>query len=73
MSRFVNLEFGDQFEDRSENEPVLEDEPYYFAKAKRAFEEGQLTTLCARCESPRVQPAESSGVERPGADVDRIR
>jgi len=42
MSRFVNLEFGDQFEDRSENEPVLEDEPYYFAKAKRAFEEGQF-------------------------------
>ncbi len=42
MSRFVNLEFGDQFEDRSENEQALKDEPYYFAEAARAFEEGQF-------------------------------
>jgi tetratricopeptide (TPR) repeat protein len=42
MSRFVNLEFGEQFDDRSQNEDQLKDEPFYFAEAIHAFEEGQF-------------------------------
>src|SRR5712675_1510079 len=42
MSRFVNLEFGEQFDDRSQNEDQLKDESFYFAEAIRAFEDGQF-------------------------------
>lgn len=42
MSRFGNLEFESEFEDRSNHESELKDESYYLAEAKRAFEEGQF-------------------------------
>ena len=42
MSRFVNLEFGDQFEDRSQNESGLGDETHFLNEATRAFEDGQF-------------------------------
>jgi tetratricopeptide (TPR) repeat protein len=42
MSRFVNLEFGSESDDRSQNESELKDERHYFADAMRAFEEGQF-------------------------------
>jgi tetratricopeptide (TPR) repeat protein len=42
MSRFGNLEFGSESEDRSQNQSELKDEPYYFATAMRAFEDGQF-------------------------------
>lgn len=43
MSRFVNLEFGDEYEDQQqqENAPV-KDETYYFARARAAFENGDF-------------------------------
>lgn len=42
MSRFVNLEFGDQFEENSQESLEQKDEPYYFAQGTRCFEEGQF-------------------------------
>lgn len=45
MSRFVNLEFGDESEDRSQpsNEKALvKDEAYYFTEARTAFENGNF-------------------------------
>ncbi len=42
MSRFVNLEFGNESEDRSQNENELQDESHYFAAAMLAFEDGQF-------------------------------
>jgi tetratricopeptide (TPR) repeat protein len=39
MSRFVNLEFGDESEDQSNSPKALvKDEAYYFAEARSAFE-----------------------------------
>lgn len=38
MSRFGNLEFGNEFEDCSDHESELKDEKFYFAEAMRAFE-----------------------------------
>ncbi len=44
MSRFVNLEFSDESEDRSSGlQPALvKDETYYFAEARAAFENGNF-------------------------------
>jgi len=42
MSRFVNLEFGDQFEEQSHESSELRDESFYFSDAMRAFENGQF-------------------------------
>ncbi|MBI3848892.1 MAG: tetratricopeptide repeat protein [Verrucomicrobia bacterium] len=42
MSRFVNLEFDDQFEDRSDASEVVKDEAYYFSQGQAAFENGQF-------------------------------
>jgi len=42
MSRFINLEFGNQSEDHSSHESELKDEQHYLAAARRAFEEGQF-------------------------------
>jgi len=42
MSRFVNLEFGDESERRSHAPSDLKDEQFYFAEAMRAFEEGSF-------------------------------
>jgi tetratricopeptide (TPR) repeat protein len=42
MSRFVNLEFGSESEDRSHSESELKDERFYFAEATRAFEEANF-------------------------------
>jgi len=42
MSRFVNLEFGSDSEDRSQNESELKDESHYFAEAMRAFQDGRF-------------------------------
>jgi len=42
MSRFVNLEFGDQFDEQSDQSTELKDEGYYFSEAMRAFEEGRF-------------------------------
>ena len=42
MSRFVNLEFGDESEDRSQpgEKALVKDEAYYFGEARAAFEAG---------------------------------
>ena len=42
MSRFVNLEFDDHFEDRSDAKEVVKDEAYYFSQGQAAFENGQF-------------------------------
>lgn len=42
MSRFVNLEFGGESEDRSQNERGQNDESHYVAVAMRAFEAGRF-------------------------------
>ncbi len=42
MSRFVNLEFGDESEDQSQLKPGLKDEGYYSAEARAAFENGKF-------------------------------
>jgi Flp pilus assembly protein TadD len=44
MSRFVNLEFGDESEDQSaaREKPLVKDEAYYLAEARTAFESGDF-------------------------------
>jgi len=44
MSRFVNLEFEDEFEDQSQSreKALVKDEAYYFAEARTAFETGNF-------------------------------
>ena len=44
MSRFVNLEFGDESEDRSQpkEKALVKDEAYYFNEARTAFEAGNF-------------------------------
>jgi len=42
MSRFQNLEFGKQFGQPSEQQPVVKDETYYLAEAQTAFESGRF-------------------------------
>ncbi len=44
MSRFVNLEFGDEYEDVSQRLPgaPLKDEAYYIGRAQAAFENGDF-------------------------------
>ena len=42
MSRFVNLEFGNESEDRSQDKAVTKDEAYYLADAHTAFESGKF-------------------------------
>jgi len=42
MSRFNNLEFGDQQEGQSARQPQIKDEPYYLAQARAAFAQGQF-------------------------------
>ena len=42
MSRFVNLEFGDESEDQSQLKPGARDEGYYAAEARAAFENGKF-------------------------------
>jgi tetratricopeptide (TPR) repeat protein len=48
MSRFNNLEFGDQFEDPSQLRPPLKDEGYYAAEAGRAFADGEFEAALRR-------------------------
>ncbi|MGB7748028.1 MAG: tetratricopeptide repeat protein [Verrucomicrobiia bacterium] len=44
MSRFVNLEFGDESEDQSQSKQkaMVKDEAYYFSEARTAFEGGNF-------------------------------
>ena len=44
MSRFVNLEFGDESADQSQQteKALVKDEAYYFSEARRAFETGNF-------------------------------
>ena len=44
MSRFVNLEFGDESENQSQSgeKALVKDEVYYFAEARTAFETGNF-------------------------------
>jgi tetratricopeptide (TPR) repeat protein len=42
MSRFNNLEFGDQFEEKSSNLPTSKDAEYYLTEARTAFESGRF-------------------------------
>ena len=44
MSRFVNLEFGDEHEDQShgQSNPALKGEAHYFHEAQSAFENGNF-------------------------------
>ncbi len=43
MSRFSNLEFGNESEDQwSENKPLVKDEAYYLGQARAAFENGNF-------------------------------
>jgi tetratricopeptide (TPR) repeat protein len=42
MSRFGNLEFGAKFDGESLHQKAVKDEAYYFAEARRAFEQGQF-------------------------------
>ena len=42
MSRFVNLEFGDESEDRSGHESELKDESFYLGEAHRAYQDGRF-------------------------------
>ena len=42
MSRFVNLELGDESEDRSQPELVVKDEAHYLGEARLAFERGEF-------------------------------
>jgi len=44
MSRFVNLEFGDEHEDQSSlgHQPLTKDEAHYFSEARAAFENGRF-------------------------------
>lgn len=44
MSRFVNLEFGDESEDQSNLAPKAKDEGFYTAEARAAFENGKFET-----------------------------
>jgi tetratricopeptide (TPR) repeat protein len=42
MSRFHNLEFGEQSDQPSEHQPVLKDEAFYLAEAQSAYENGRF-------------------------------
>ena len=42
MSRFNNLEFGDQYESRIASRPQVKDEPFYLAEARAAFSQGRF-------------------------------
>jgi tetratricopeptide (TPR) repeat protein len=42
MSRFQNLEFGEQSERRSEQHTIVKDESYYLSEAQAAFESGRF-------------------------------
>ena len=42
MSRFHNLEFGEQFEEPSEQQTTVKDEAYYLAEAQAAYESGRF-------------------------------
>jgi tetratricopeptide (TPR) repeat protein len=42
MSRFVNLEFGNESEDHSHDKAVVKDEAYFMADARAAFEDGRF-------------------------------
>lgn len=44
MSRFVNLEFGDEHEDQpsGQRQELVKDESYYFAEAETAFQDGKF-------------------------------
>src|SRR5262245_33582449 len=42
MSRFNNLEFGDQFGEHEQSQPVLKDGAYYLADAQAAFSRGRF-------------------------------
>jgi tetratricopeptide (TPR) repeat protein len=68
MSRFGNLEFGSEFEERSGHESELKDESHYLADAKRAHEEGQfekgLRTFAKVLEFNPQNPAAWSGQVR---------
>jgi hypothetical protein len=48
MSRFVNLEFGDESEDQSQpkEKALVKDEAYYFSEARAAFETGNFEQGC---------------------------
>ena len=44
MSRFINLEFGDEYEDLSQEQKPgqVKDEAYYISRAQAAFENGDF-------------------------------
>ena len=42
MSRFNNLEFGDQFEEKSSDHSALKDGPYYLEEARTSFQNGRF-------------------------------
>jgi tetratricopeptide (TPR) repeat protein len=42
MSRFNNLEFGNQFEEESSRGPITKDEQYYLNEARSGFESGRF-------------------------------
>jgi hypothetical protein len=50
MSRFVNLEFGDEHEDHSHDHQkgLLKGEAHYFAEATAAFENGEFEPALRR-------------------------
>ena len=73
MSRFVNLEFGDESEDQSQagEKALVKDEAYYFAEARTAFETGNFEQAFAvLLQGSGIQSAECRRLDRAGADVD---
>jgi tetratricopeptide (TPR) repeat protein len=44
MSRFINLEFGGESEEHSQQKAAVKDESYYFGEARAAFESGKFET-----------------------------
>ena len=73
MSRFVNLEFGNESEDQSlEGKPLVKDEAYYLAEARAAFENGNFESgLRLYSQGAGVQSAKRRRLDRPGAHADR--
>ena len=60
MSRFVNLEFGDESEGQPQQseKKLAKDEAYYFNEARTAFENGNFRAGPAvLLQGARVQPA----------------
>ena len=71
MSRFANLEFGDEFKDQPQHTGALvKDEAYYLAEAQTAFENGEFeSALRLLFQGAGIQSAKCRRLDRAGANV----